>query len=191
MAVADRFCTECGREAETQTGEFESNSDEERFFDHILTRDIDGTEYRWMLNALAHAMKPSGSLTSVTMWLVDVTTGILLLPLIVVSPLVRLVVSLIGRATCGLFIIPLDIIWQLHSVLLVTTSILWIKYPVLRPILLIPGLTIATTGTAWVTLTTAIFPTVRAYRLAACDVWPMTDVVARKVVEDRAAGIVP
>jgi hypothetical protein len=191
ISVADRFCTSCGTEVKNQSDEFDSNSEEDGFFDQFLTRDVDGTEYRWMLNALAQAMKPSGSLTSVTMWLVDLTTGILLLPLIVVSPLVRLVVALIGRATFGLFTIPLDLVWQLHSVLLVSTSILWIKYPLLRPVLLIPGVALATTGTAWVSLTTAIFPTVRAYRLAACDVWPMTDVVARKVVQDRLSGIVP
>ena len=172
-------------------GERDSNSDDGRLFDHHRTGDTDGTEYRRKLNALANAMRPDGSLTAITMWSVDVTTGVLLLPLIVASPLIRLVVAMMGRATFGLFTIPLDIIWQLHSVLLVSTSILWIKYPLLRPVLLIPGVALATTGTAWVSLTTAIFPTVRAYRLAACDVWPMTDVVARKVVVDRLSGIVP
>ena len=191
MLADDRFCTTCGREAVIQSDQFESNSEEDGFFDRFVTRDVDGTEYRWMLNALAQSVRPSGSLTSVTMWLVDVTTGVLLFPLIVVSPLIRLVVALLGRATFGLFTIPLDFIWQLHSVLLVSTSILWIKHPILRPVLLIPGVVIATTGTAWVTLTTAIYPTVRAYRLAACDVWPMTDVVARQVVEDRRTGLVP
>jgi hypothetical protein len=153
--------------------------------------DHSGRGYRTALNDLAELHGPDGTFTEIAVLLVTIFTGLLIFPVIVISPLVRFVVRSIALGTFGIAAIPLDVVWQATSIVLVLLSLAWLKYPWLRPMLLIPGLLFATFGTIWVTLTTSHLPMVRAYRLAACDTWPSTYLVATKILEDRKAGLVP
>ena len=153
--------------------------------------DHSGRRYRTALNDLAEQQGPNDTFTEVAVLLVSLFTGVLIFPIILVSPLVRFVVRLFAIGTFGIAAIPLDVIWQATSIVLVLSSLAWVKYPWSRPMLLIIGLIFATFGTIWVTLTTSYLPMVRAYRLAACDTWPSTYLVATKILEDRKAGLVP
>jgi hypothetical protein len=156
-----------------------------------LHYDHSGRGYRTALNDLAELHGPDDTFTSVAVLLVTLFTGLLIFPVILISPLVRFAVRLFAIGSFGIVAIPLDVIWQATSIVLVFSSLAWVKYPWSRPMLLIPGLFFATFGTIWVTLTTSYLPVVRAYRLAACDAWPSTFIVATKILEDRKAGLIP
>ena len=152
---------------------------------------VTGAEYRASLNEYGEMLAPEDSSTAIASFVVTIFTGLLILPIIIVSPLIRLIVQVIVRGSVGIAAIPLDAVWQLTSIILVTTSYAWIKYPWSRTFVFPPGLLAATFGTIWATLTTTIYPVVRSYRLAACDTWPATWNVAGKIVEDRKSGLVP
>ena len=86
--------------------------------------------------------------------------------------------------TAGLMILPLMLIWLVFSRLLLGTSILWIKVPISRPLLILPGLLVAFLAHLFVQLVSnPDGPSDRAVKMLLCDAWPLTWLVLRPPVE--------
>ena len=82
--------------------------------------------------------------------------------------------GLLVHLTCGLLLIPLSLIWiMFFYVPLLTTSWLWIHVPILRPLLLVPGVVFSEVAGVFA----AMMPEMgdwgsRATKQALCESWP-------------------
>ncbi|MFH1140519.1 MAG: hypothetical protein V1724_02360 [Chloroflexota bacterium] len=101
--------------------------------------------------------------------------GLLFLPTIVLVPVSTFILGLAVTATFGLLLFPLSVIWLPFLGVLLGTSWLWIKIPVLRPFLLLPGITIARVADVYISLIPDMGEKYqKVLKMAFCDNWPVS-----------------
>lgn len=98
--------------------------------------------YTQALVALAEQQGPSDPFTRAAK-ILHYPFDWLLFPLILVQLVSTFVLGLLTVLTFGLIMIPLNLIWLAVLGPLLGTSWLWIKVPVSRPVLLLPGVVYA------------------------------------------------
>ena len=133
-------------------------------------RQIADIQHREAL-ALAHA--PKDILTKIAFHSVNITTS----ALSIFMPL-QLITTGIGGCliaiTFGIFLFILTLIWWPFLLLLLGTSWLWLHAWYLRPILLIPGVLIATVADLYVMLTPEPERDAKYTKLSLADKWPLS-----------------
>lgn len=138
----------------------------------------------------SYVMRVEASRDPIGQWtnlLVRLCTVLVTLPLLILTPPVTFLggflsgVPGVGRVFTGF----LDAIWFAFLALLITTSWVWARVPILRPLLLPIGIVLATLGYAFVSLTPAAteraalavptkFVVKKEAKLVICQCWPFS-----------------
>ena len=116
-------------------------------------------------------------------WLTKNRISLLLIPLSLLNPFTTCILGLIGSVTFTIALIPFNVIWYIMLGWLFGTSWLWLKAPILRPLLFLPGvLTAPLCGVyvGWMPFYGAL--DVRLARLNASLTWPFTAAMWRRVL---------
>jgi len=105
--------------------------------------------------------------------IIQTVLNFLSIPIILVQIVSTFVLGILHTLTFGLALLPLYALWFLFLGGVVGSSWLWIKVPVMRPILLVPGILWATVS-KWFA---ACMPEMgewesRATKQAVCESWP-------------------
>lgn len=133
-------------------------------------RQISDMEYRI---SLAKEYAPKDILTKIAVFSTKVTTSVL----VVLMP-VQLLTTAIGGCliaiTFGVLLFILTLIWWPFLLLLLGTSWLWLHAWYLRPILLIPGVLIATLADAYVMLAPEPEHAAKFAKLSIAGEWPLS-----------------
>jgi len=100
-------------------------------------------------------------------------TGLIFSPLVIVAPVSTFILSLLATFTFGLSQIVLSGIWWIPLGILYLSSLLWLKYSWIRPILVLPGVFFSEFSGAYA----ACMPEMgeweaRATKQALCYSWP-------------------
>lgn len=125
----------------------------------------------------ARMLGPQDPLTLVAFALNGVLRFLLLLPVLILTPVSTLILGLVFRLPLvGLIpLLALSIIWLPLMGLLLATSWLWVKIPILRPILLVPGVLLANVTFAYVSLVPDMGEKYqKVLKLGLCDSWPFS-----------------
>ena len=101
--------------------------------------------------------------------------SILQCPLVLLVPVSTFSIGCLARATLGLVLIPLNLVWLPMVGILFGSSWLWVHVPLTRPVLLVPGVVFANISG----LFAAMVPEMgdgeaRAMKQAAAGAWPFT-----------------
>ena len=78
--------------------------------------------------------------------------GYLFFPTVILIPITTTILALLSFISFGLLLLPLSLIWMVFLGFTLGTSWLWIKVPITRPVLIIPGIVIPTLGGIYVSL---------------------------------------
>ena len=97
----------------------------------------------------------------------------ILLPTILLQGVSTFVLGLAVQATFGLLLLPMTLIWLPFLGFLLGTSRLWFAAPVLRPVLILPGVLISNLGALYV----GLMPSMgewdsRMNKMVICHSWP-------------------
>ena len=116
-------------------------------------------------------------------WQTNTGISAVLMPLSFLNPITTSILGLIGGLTFYIAVLPFYAIGALMIVFLLGTSWLWLKAPILRPLLFLPGvLTAPLCGRyiGWMPAYRAV--DIRLASINACFSWPLTAAVWRRVV---------
>ncbi len=121
------------------------------------------------------ATGPKDPFTKLARILYKVIELLLLLPSLILIPISSITLGLLAVITFGLVLLPLSLVWLPFLGFLIGTSWMWIKIPISRPILLLPGVIIAEIANLYVSL----IPDMgekhqKLVKLGLCDTWPLT-----------------
>lgn len=99
--------------------------------------------------------------------------GYLFLPLVILIPITTSILGFLVFITFGLFLIPLSAIWFVFFAFTLGTSMLWINVPIMRPILILPGIVIPTLGSVYVSLMPSMGEHYqKTLKIGLADSWP-------------------
>ena len=125
--------------------------------------------------ANAWASVPKTKMTIAAVFLNSLIGLILAIPLAILVIPTTMILALLVHLSFGMLLLIFSLVWLPVFALLLGSSWLWLKIPLLRPILLVPGLVIARIGFIY----TSLVPDMgekhqKAIKLALCDQWPIT-----------------
>ena len=124
------------------------------------------------LESRSREIGPHDPLTSFAYYLLKVVI-IPTLPLILISIPVKNILGLAVGCTFGILLLPLSLVWLPFLGYLLGTSWLWLKVPVLRPLLIIPSVLVATVGNTFVAFVPDMGePFQKQLKGVFCDSWP-------------------
>ena len=119
-------------------------------------------------------------------WIFNGILNLLLLPAIFLVPVFTFVLGLAVTATFGLLLFPLSVLWLPFFGTLLGTSWLWLKIPVLRPFLLLPGVIIARVANLYVSLTPDMGEKYqKVLKMGLCDAWPLSLLLFQISIRDQ------
>lgn len=134
--------------------------------------DANSQEIIKSLEARAKELGPNDPLTKAA-WVIQKIFIFPTMPLLLIAIIVKNLLGLLAGCTFGLLLLPLSLIWLPFFGYALGTSWLWIKFPILRPILLIPSVLINTIGVTYVAFIPDMGePFQKALKGALCDSWP-------------------
>lgn len=133
----------------------------------------------------AQAQGPHDPFTRAAIVLRTVLILILIIPVTLLEIPVTLVGGCLIGCTMGLLLIPLTLLWLPQLGLLIGTSWLWLKVPLSRPFLLLPGVAIAVVADTYVSLMPDPEKDSKYTKLALASEWPLTFLLLRP---DRLLG---
>jgi len=121
------------------------------------------------LETEAKALGPHDPLTKAA-YVIQKIVIIPTMPLLLISIPVK---NVVGCCLGAIILMPLSLIWLPFFGYALGTSWLWIKVPILRPILLLPSVLINTIGVTYVAFIPDFGePFQKALKGALCDSWP-------------------
>ena len=128
----------------------------------------------------AHEIGPKDPLTVGAHILNVVLNLFLLLPSLILVPVCTFVLGILVNISFGTLLMLFSVIWLPFFGIILGSSWLWLKIPILRPILLLPGVVIAVVVNFYV----ALIPDMaekyqKLIKLAICDNWPYSHIVWR------------
>ena len=130
--------------------------------------------YTNLLVARAHELGPRDAITQ-TVGVIQAITSTLLLPLFVAQIISTLVLGILAGLTFGLVLLPFSLLWLILLGPLFATSWLWVKVPLLRPVLLLPGGVYSSVLASYAGLMPEMGDwEARAMKQALCGAWPST-----------------
>mgnify|MGYP001561902866 CR=1 FL=1 len=101
--------------------------------------------------------------------------GLLSLPLLILVPVSTFLLGLMVRVTFGLLLIPMSAVWWVFLLPVVGSSWVWVKVPLVRPVLLVPGVLAAQLAAAFASLMPEMGEMdSRLAKQALCNAWPVT-----------------
>ena len=133
------------------------------------------TEANNVVNAIVAEATASGPQDPLTKFAFILRSGMGLLtfPTIILIPPVTIILAILVTITFGLLLLPLSAIWLLFLGFLLGSSWLWIKIPVSRPFLIIPGVLLATLAGVYVSLVPDMGEKYqKVLKMGMADSWP-------------------
>ena len=116
---------------------------------------------------------PKDYLSRITYYFNNIATSILTIVLIPIIPFSTFGLGLIVMLTFSLFLLVISFIWMIFLILLISSSWLWIKFWILRPLLILPGLIIAITGSIYCSLMPDMGEKYqKILKMSLCESWP-------------------
>ncbi|MFH1141865.1 MAG: hypothetical protein V1724_09475 [Chloroflexota bacterium] len=116
-------------------------------------------------------------------WLTNTGISRLLMPLSLLNPFTTFILGLIGTVTFTIALVPFSAIWVIMFGWLWGTSWLWLKAPILRPLLFLPGVLSAPLCARYVGWIPAYGDLEhRLLKINACASWPLTAALWRRVL---------
>ncbi|MEE9247287.1 MAG: hypothetical protein V3U79_01135 [Dehalococcoidia bacterium] len=104
---------------------------------------------------------------------VQVMLSVMLFPTIILIPPSTFLLGIGVNISFGLLLLAFSIIWMPMLGMLMGTSWLWLKVPILRPVLLLPGLAVATLARVYVSLIPDMGEHYqKVLKMGFCDSWP-------------------
>lgn len=126
----------------------------------------------------AHEIGPKGPLTASAHVLNSALNLVLFLPLLVLTPVCTFVLAILVSISFGTLLMLFSAIWLPFLGILLGSSWLWVNIPILRPILLLPGVVIAVVTDAYVCLIPDMGEKYqKLVKLAICDNWPSSYII--------------
>ncbi len=116
-------------------------------------------------------------------WLTNNGISFLLMPLSLLNPLTTFILGLVGTLTFTIALIPFKAIWFIMFGWLWGTSWLWLKAPILRPLLFLPGVLgapLCGTYVGWMPDYGEL--DYRLSKINACASWPLTAALWRRML---------
>ena len=105
---------------------------------------------------------------------------ILMIPTLILTPISTLVLGLAATITFGVPLYLLSIPWLVLLGILLGTRWTWLNFPIVRPLLFIPGVIVTAVAYTYVSLVPAMGEKYqKALKLALCDSWPYSFTVFR------------
>ena len=128
----------------------------------------------------ARVLGPRDPLTISAYMLNGILRLAILLPSIVLVPIFTLVLGLLVTISFGTLLMLFSAIWLPFLGIILGSSWLWLKIPILRPILLIPSVIIAVVTFFYVSLIPDMGEKYqKVLKLGICDSWPYSYLVWR------------
>jgi hypothetical protein len=124
--------------------------------------------------ARAHELGPDDIFTKTAQIVRTALLAVLVIPVTIAEIPLTLIGGCAIGCTAGLLLLPLSIIWLPQLGLLLGTSWLWLKAPILRPFLLIPGVAIAVISNTYVALMPDPEKASKYTKLAITSEWPLS-----------------
>jgi len=116
---------------------------------------------------------PKDYLTQITFYLNNIVTAIISILLIPIVPFSTIGIGLIVLLTFSLFLLVISFVWMIFFALLISSSWLWIKFWILRPLLFLPGLIITITGMIFCSLMPDMGEKYQKIeKMSLCNSWP-------------------
>lgn len=120
----------------------------------------------------AIALGPQDPLTKLA-YILRTGLGLATFPTIILIPPVTIIMAILVTCTFGLLLLPLSALWLLFLGFLMGSSWLWIKIPVSRPLLIIPGVLLATLAGVYVSLVPDMGEKYqKVLKMGMADTWP-------------------
>lgn len=105
----------------------------------------------------------------------QVINTIIGVPLFPIQLITTFVFGLLAQLTFGIFLWISSVIWMIFLGILLATSWLWLKVPLLRVILFIPGIIWAVISSIFATLMPCMGEfDARKIKLDLCNIWPLS-----------------
>lgn len=130
--------------------------------------------YQNYLLAYARSQGPFDSLTRLTQNpILQAVFNLLSFPIVLLQLVTTFILGILATVTFGLALLPLNLVWLLFLGGLLGSSWLWIRAPLSRPILLIPGILWSNVSRWFASLVPEMGDwEARAMKQALCESWP-------------------
>ena len=126
----------------------------------------------------AQLLGPQDPLTKLAYLINTVFRMVFMLPLLIVTPISTFFLGILTGCTFGILLLPLSFVWLLFFGFLMSTSWLWIHVPILRPLLLIPGVIVAVVADIYCSLIPDMGEKFqKVLKMGFCDSWPYSYIV--------------
>ena len=113
---------------------------------------------------------------------------VLALPTLIVMIPSTLIGGCLVSATFGILLVPLNLLWMPFLGFVIGSSWLWIKVPVSRPFLLIPGVLLSAIANLYVALVPDMGESYqKQLKMALCDNWPNSYLVWKVSLQYRVS----
>lgn len=140
--------------------------------------DVDAAIHRMDLAVqIAHVEGPKDIFTTTAMGLSVVLRLILAIPVTLMEIPLTFLGGCAISLTFGLLLIPLTVLWLPQLGLLVGTSWLWLRVPILRPLLLLPGVLVAVIADTYVALMPDPEKDSKYAKLTLATEWPLSSLL--------------
>jgi len=134
-------------------------------------------DYIKALVSEAISLGPKDPLTKFTYGLQSVLR-LLFVPLYILFPISTFILGILVTLSFGLLLLPFSLIWGLLFGLLLVTSKLWIKFWILRPILIIPGICLSVISFYFNNLMPSMGERYqKLLKSSLCDSWPYSSIL--------------
>ncbi len=124
--------------------------------------------------------------TNITRYTNKGIISVIAIPLFPIQLVTTFVLGLLAKITFGIFLWIGSVIWMPFFALLIATSWLWLRVPLLRILLFFPGIILAVVSNIYATLMPCMGEwDARKIKIDLCYIWPLSWNLYRKYVHGQ------